>query len=890
MQSKLHVISSGQHSESGQAARSNIPVQLTPLIGREREVKAACALLRRSEVRLLTLTGPGGVGKTRVALQVATELLDDFAEGIYFVSLAHIDDPVFIIPTLARTLGFGAIADGELTEHVKAYLREKHLLLLLDNFEHLVPAALLLVELLTSCPALKLLVTSRTPLHLRGEHEFPVPPLALPDLKHRRTPAKGAPTMNELSQYAATALFVQRALAVDPDFQVTDANAPVIAEICVRLDGLPLAIELAAARIKLLSLQSLLARLEQRLHILTGGAQDLPERQQTLRNTLKWSYDLLNKSEQRLFRRLSVFVDGCTMEAIDAVSASLGDGELNVLDRVASLLDKSQLQRIEVEGDARNDRRLVMLETIREYGLELLAAHSEMEATQQAHAAYFLALTEKAEPNLTGAEQGKWFDRLEREHENLRAALHYLVEWAETEMEAREGRHQDAGSQAEMALRLGTALWGFWTVRGHWSEFLRWLERALAADRTVAPAVRAKALNAAGMLAYLQDNHGRAEQLCSESLALFRQIGDKRGIASSLIRLGQVAKAKRNYAAARTQLEEGLALSKEIGDKGTISDALLLLARAAINLGEYSRARSLLEEGLALSREMSDKWDTAMALYHLARAVFSEGDLAEAHKLLTECLAIDRELGYKEGVAYALRLTGQLVFQQSDDTTARPLLEESVAIFRGVGDKGGAAKSLFRLANVVAFQGDNAAARGLFEESLSLLREIDDKEGITSCLEGFAGVIAAQREPVRAILLWGAVESLREALGSPIPPIERASYERMVAVIRAQLSEQAFAAIWAEGRTMTPEQALVAEGGATMPLSLSASSIYPAGLTGREVEVLRLIAEGLTNAQIADQLVISPLTVNTHVRSIYNRLEVSSRSAATRFAIQHQLV
>ncbi|HLX57584.1 MAG TPA: tetratricopeptide repeat protein, partial [Ktedonobacteraceae bacterium] len=709
MQRKVLAIPLGQPGETGQASISNVPVQLTRLIGREREVKAACALLRRPGMRLLTLTGPGGVGKTRVALQVATELLDDFAEGVYFVSLAHIDDPAFIIPTLARTLGFGAIAGVELTEQLKAYLREKRLLLLLDNFEHLVPAASLLVDLLTSCPELKLLVTSRAPLHLRGEHEFPVPPLALPDLKH-------LPGATALSQYAATMLFVQRALAVDPDFQATDANAPVIAEICARLDGLPLAIELAAARIKLLSPQSLLARLEHRLHLLTGGAQDLPERQQTLRSTLKWSYDLLNESEQRLFRRLSIFVDGCTLEAAEAISALPGDGELNVLDGVASLLDKSQLQRIESEGDERGDRRLVMLETIREYGLELLATHREMEATQYAHAEYYLSMAEKAEPNLAGAEQGRWFDRLEREYENLRAAMRYLVERAETEMGAREGRHQEAGHQAEMALRLGAALWGFWIVRGHWSEGLRWLERALAADPGVAAPVRAKALNAAGMLAYLQDNHGWAEQLCRESLALFRQIGDKRGIASSLIRLGQVAKARRNYAAARALLEESLALSKEVDDKGSIADALLLLARAAINQGEYSRARSLLEEGLALSREMGDKWGTAMALYHLARAVFSQGDLAEAHKLLEESLAIHRELGYKEGVAYALRLTGQLAFQQSDDTTARPLLEESVAIFRGVGDKGGAAKSLFRLASVVAFQGDNEAARRLFEE------------------------------------------------------------------------------------------------------------------------------------------------------------------------------
>ena len=864
---------------------SNLPAQLTTLLGREREVEAACALLRRADVRLLTLTGPGGVGKTHLGLEIASKLLGDFAEGIYFVSLAHINDPALVVPAIARTLSFGAIADWPLAEQLKAYLRDKRLLLLLDNFEQVVAAAPLLVELLTGCPKLKLLVTSRSPLHVRGEHEFPVPLLAFPDPKY-------IPDSTALSQYGATTLFVQRARAFMPDFQVSDANARVIAEICARLDGLPLAIELAVARLKLLSPQALLARLEQnRLQVLTGGAQDLPARQQTLSNTLKWSYDLLDEREQRLFRRLSIFAGGCTLEAVEAISATLEDVALDLLDWVTSLIDKSQLRRLEQGSD---EPRLFMLETIREYGLELLVVYKEMDATRDAHAAYYVGLSEQAEPNLTGAEQGRWFNRLEREYDNLRAALRWLVERAETEMKR---------EQAEMALRLGSALWEFWMVRGHWSEGRRWLERALAAGKAVEASVRAKALNAAGILAYLQDDLTQAEALCSESLALFRELaarspGDstfKGGIASSLIRLGQVAKAKHNYPRARVLLEESLALSKEVGDKRSIADALLLLARAAINQGDYSEARSMLGEDLALSREMGDKWSVAVALYHLARAMFAQGELAKARELLQESLAIDRELGSKEGIAYALRLTGQLALQQGDAATARSSLEESVAIFREVGNKGGVAKSLSHLASVVFSQGDTGMARALFEQSLMLLREVGDKAAMASSLEGLAGVIAAQGEPVKATLLWGAVVSLRETLGVPIPPGEHASHDHAVAIVRAQLGEKTFANAWAEGRTMTPEQALEGQERVTVPLlpngvSTEPISTYPAGLSAREVEVLRLIAEGLTNTQIAEQLVISPLTVNTHVRSIYNKLEVSSRSAATRFAIKHHFV
>src|SRR3989440_704163 len=398
----------------------NLPAQLSPLIGREHEIQALCTLLRRAEVRLVTLTGIGGGGITRLGLEVATHLLGDFPDGVCFVPLAPISDPDLVIATIAQTLGIQEAGEQPLLDLLQAHLRDKRLLLLLDNFEQVLAAAPGLADLLSGCPQLKILVTSRAVLHLHGEHEFSVPPLALPDLIH-------LPERETLSQYAAVALFLQCAQAARPNFQLTPANTRVIAEICVRLDGLPLAIELAAARIKLLPPQALLTRLEYRLQVLTSGARDAPVRQQTLRNTLAWSYDLLDAGEQRLFRHFSVFAGGCTLEAVEGIYTALGERSADVLDGVASLMDKSLLRQVEQEG---HEPRLLMLATIREYALEALAASGKMESTRRAHAAYYLALAEQAELELGGPQQGAWLDRLEREHDNLRAALSWSLEQA----------------------------------------------------------------------------------------------------------------------------------------------------------------------------------------------------------------------------------------------------------------------------------------------------------------------------------------------------------------------------------------------------------------------------------------------------------------------------
>ena len=632
------------------ARPNNLPLQRSPLIGREREVAEVERLLLREDVGLLTLTGPGGTGKTRLALQVAAEVLDRFEDGVFFVALAPLADPGLVGSAIAQALGVRESGERPLLDSLKDYLREKRLLLVLDNFEHLLAAAPVVSELLGANPGLKVLVTSRAVLHLYGEHDYPVPPLALP----ARQPL---PPLEALTQYETVRLFIERARAAKPDFAVTNANAPAVAEICHRLDGLPLAIELAAARVRLLPPEALLRRLDHRLPLLVGGPRDLPARQQTLRGAIAWSYDLLDESERALFRQLAVFVGGCTLEAAEAVCADRTTdhrprttGQLQssvvrglcsdeVLDVLASLVDKNLLHQHEQED---REPRFTMLETIREYALEQLEASGEAGLLRSRHLEFFLALAEQAAPELTGPKQGRWLERLEREHDNLRAALDWALE----------------RGQAELGLRLAGALGRFWEVRGFLSEGQRRLDRALAlgaSDQPPASAgARSAALNVAGTLAYIRSDYERAAALHQDSLTLRRELGDRSGIATSLHNLSRVRFYQGDRERAVALCEESLGLRRELDDKRGIAMSLNTLGVIARNRGDQTAARSLYEESLGLFRELGDQWGIGLLLNNLARVARDLGDWTWTADLCAESLALFREVGDRHGLAWVL--------------------------------------------------------------------------------------------------------------------------------------------------------------------------------------------------------------------------------------------
>ena len=733
-----------------EARPSNLPVFGTALVGRTKELAALQQLVLRPETRLVTVTGPGGIGKSRLAVDAARDSAENFAAGVYFVPLAAVIDPNVVLAAMAQTLGLRESGGLPLGETLKEYLRNlaAPLLLVLDNFEHLVSAAPMLSELLALGPNLKLLVTSRAPLHVSNEQEFPLDPLALPDGKAGHSAAT-------LGQCAAVSLFVQRAAAVKPEFALTDENATAVAEICARLDGLPLAIELAAARIKLLSPSAMRTRLASRLQLLTGGARDLPERQQTLRQAMDWSYDLLTETEQRLFRRLGVFMGGCTLDAVEAVCDAKQDLGMDVLDGMTSMVDKSLVRQTEQKD---GEPRFAMLETIREYGLMKMEACGEQALTRRAHAAYCLVLAEEGAAPDVSANQTDWLDRFEIENDNFRTALSFL---------------EDTGN-VEWGLRLSIALFRFWEAREYISEGRDRLDRMLKLaarnknSKTSDNNPHVRALFAAGVLAVEQGDYGAATALFAESLEIARQLDDKQSMA-------------------------------------------VAMNAQALNLrdtGDLAGSRALLEESLALWRELGDRAAVARGLSNLANVVKQQGDFAKANVLYQECLGIFREIGDRAGYAWTLNHRGDVARAQGDLVEGRSLIEQSLTAFRQMQDNWGIAGCLGDLANLAREQQEYAEAKELHRESLAIFKKMEHKRGIARTLEAFACAAAEQHEAERALRLAGAAAALRQSIGTPLVPAEEAKLERGLQPARQALATAASRTAWLEGWVMPIEMAI----------------------------------------------------------------------------------
>ncbi len=802
---------------------TSLPAQPGPLIGREAELELTLELLDREDVRLLTLVGAAGTGKTRLGVAVAEQIAERFSDT-YFVDLAPVTDRALLLTAIAQAMNIREEPSRALLEVLEHHLSSRRVLLLLDNFEQLLAAAPQLSELLQLCPPLTLLVTSRSALRLSWEHVVPVPPLAVPSLA-------SLPDTETLAQIAAVTLFVQRAQRVDPYFRLTPKNAQAIASICVRLDGLPLAIELAAARTRVLPPEALLSRLAHRLDVLAVANQDQPARQRTLRAALDWSYELLSPPTQALFRRLSVFVGGFPLGAVAEVRDPDGALGADPMEAVQSLVHKRLvgLARGAAEGQ---EPRFGMLETIREYALERLAESGERDQVRRQHAAYFLMGADVPLAQMRISQQSVWLESLEAELENLRAALAWC---------------QDV-REPELGLSAAGLLSWFWVVRGYVTEGRRQLTGLLALASPAPSPLRAGALGTIGLLALHQADYARARALFEESLAIRRSLGDPTGLLSPLSNLGAVAMQEGDLALAEAYFQETLSIQQSIEDRVGIAESLNSLANLAHERGDLEGARSFYERSLSLQQ-------TAMP--------------------------------YRADVV--LHNLGVVAQEQGELTEARQLFQESIALKRTLDDRPGLALSLAKLGEVVSSIGDPGQAHAALSESLRLLREIGDRPGIAFVLERFAMTAAAHREPLRALRLGGAADALRVFIGVPLGAGARRSFLDSLQEARSRLAGEAADRAWADGQAL-PLEVAITEALAGAVRSEPAGSRDAMGhLSAREREVAILIAQGLTNRDIAEKLVVSERTAENHVQRVLNRLGLRSRAQVAAWVVRQGL-
>ncbi len=728
--------------QAAQDTSSNVPLPRNPLIGREREMAAASDLLLRQDAALVTLAGSAGAGKSRLGIQLARELRGHFKDGAYLVTLESLQDAQLVIPAIAKTLGLTESAERKsLSDTLKAYLAGRQMLLLLDNFEHVLPAAPRIADLLEAAPHTKVIATSRAPLHIRAERELTVAPLALP-------PRRRDLDAEQLSHYAAVRLFVERAQSVLMDFRLTDENAAAVAEICHRLDGLPLAIELAAARIKMLPPQALLARLGHRLEVLRGDTRDLPPRQRTLYKAIDWSYNLLSEPDKRLLQYLSVFIGGWTLESAEAICQDSGPEPMDVFEGLERLMNNNLLPPSEL---LHGDVRMKHFETIREFAHEHLHRSDESEAVHERYTRYYLELAARAERELCVSPQQECYERIEDEMGNLRAVMKQAV---------------NAG-KAETALQVATWLWRYWWTHGSWSEGLEWLKTGLGASGAIPVALKAKALMQSGWLCRFMGDYPQAVGLLRESVTLWRQAGDTNGLAMALSNLGASMLRQGDAGPARPLVEEALALSRQRGDRAGTYFSLEILGYAASRQGESSRAIELYQESLTLAEQARDDDHVANLLNVLGDEYMTIGDLERAEQHFARAAELSARLGNRFVSAYIAGNRGAIALKK----------------------------------------GNYGQAFDLLCKAMSAVKELGDRENTILCLEAFAYVAQGRRSPERATRLLAASEGLRKTIGFVRSQPMQADFDQAARDLAGQLGEAAFAAAWAEGACMTYDQA-----------------------------------------------------------------------------------